>query len=185
MKWLDPKTHPLPEENFLAYIKKYNFDEHPEYTILCIARSSYDKNEYIAVAPHNIENNVDEKDILCWMPLPKSPKALRPYWESYWDFYNDRNTLIEQLPEYNRKMQDEFEIEIADIIKSSIPKLAENPMSQEELEIRRMIAFIESTGRVVNEIANRDKKAGDLVIEAYEAFKPLILHLLRKLKEIT
>lgn len=94
MKWLDPKTHPLPEENFLAYIKKYNFDEHPEYAILCISRSSYDRNEYVAVAPHNIENYVDEKDILCWMPLPP-------------------------------------------------------PMSQEELEIRRMIAFIKSTGRAI------------------------------------
>jgi hypothetical protein len=74
MKWLDPKINPLPKENFLAYIKKYDFDEHGEYAILCIARDLYDGISYVAVAPHNsAEDSVNEKDILYWMPLPLPP----------------------------------------------------------------------------------------------------------------
>jgi hypothetical protein len=99
-------------------------------------------------------------------------------WSNFWDAYHE---ILKDIPTSEKEILNSFYKEIADLIKQAKPKLAKHEMNEEELQILRMIAHIRSLGISVNEIASKDREAGNLFWQVSDTWYPLILHLLRKL----
>jgi hypothetical protein len=71
MQWLDPKTHPIPENiPCIAYRVTHNIDDDP---VIVVRSTTFDKNEYTNLTYEEGLEHLGIEDIKAWMFLPKPP----------------------------------------------------------------------------------------------------------------